>query len=267
MPSFVTSFAVLTAIFLVVAGAELVPRLRRAPRLHPRPWLHTDIAWYLVAALSAGLSGILLRPVLEPLVLPGLDRVVGDIPDAARLILAVVLFDGLFFAIHRRLHRSDVLWQVHKVHHSSRQLDVLATTRTHAFEHLARNVPAQLALVTLGFPTTTITAAVLIMGGFGALNHSNLRLPLGWLEWLLVTPRMHRLHHVPATTLTNYATVLSVWDRAAGSLQRHEAPAGTDLGVPGEVTTYPQAFGPSFREPARQLAAQRAGSALTGRHR
>ena len=96
------------------------------------------MAWYLVAALSAGLSTVLLRPVLVHLAVPGLSNVVATLPDGWRLLMAVVLFDGVFFAVHVGLHRSDTLWNVHKVNHSSHHLDVLATTRTHAFEHLVR---------------------------------------------------------------------------------------------------------------------------------
>jgi sterol desaturase/sphingolipid hydroxylase (fatty acid hydroxylase superfamily) len=257
MSSFLIQFGALTAMFLTVAALERVPRLQHRPSRFRRPWFATDVLWYLVAALAAGLSTILLRPVLTRLSLPGASSVVATLPDALELLLAVVVFDGVFFTVHAGLHRSDLLWNVHKVHHSSHQLDFLATTRTHAFEHLVRNLPAQLVLFALGFDAGTIATAVLVLSGFGVLNHSNLRLPLRWLEWLVITPRLHRVHHVPTTTLHNYATILSIWDRAAGTLVRSDTPAGTVLGVPGEVETFPQSFLPAFREPARQILARR----------
>ena len=173
------------------------------------------------------------------------------------LPVAVVLFDGVFFAVHVGLHKSDALWNVHKVHHSSRHLDFLATTRTHAFEQLVRNVPSQLVLFTLGFTPETIVATVLILGAFGVSNHSNLRLPLDRLEWLFITPRLHRIHHVPATSLNNYATIFSFWDRASGSLRQQDTASGAVLGVPGEIETFPQSFALAFREPARQIIVER----------
>ena len=260
MPSIVISFAVLTAIFLSIAALERVKGLQYVDKPVPRPWYRTDIGWYFVAAVSAGLSTFLLRPILVHLAIPGVSSVVGSLPTGWSLVVAVVVFDGVFFTVHRALHRSDRLWVVHKVHHSSRHLDVLATTRTHAFEHLVRNVPAQLTLFAFGFAPQTIAASVLVIGGFGALNHSNLRLPLHSLEWLLITPRLHRLHHVPDTTLNNYATVFSFWDRACGSLVRAETAPSTALGVPGEVDSYPQSFPMAFREPARQIRLDRRGA-------
>src|SRR5262249_3332864 len=85
----------------------------------------------------------------------------------------------------------------------------------------------------------------------------NLRLPFHRLEWLFITPRLHRVHHVPTSSLHNYATIFSFWDRAMGSLRRRDTPAGAVLGVPGEVETFPQSFGKAFREPARQIRAER----------
>ncbi len=257
MASFLIQFAVLTATFVAVGSFERIRRLQHTPSRLRRPWFETDLLWYLVAALAAGVSTFVLRPLLVRLSVPGLSDLVADVPAPVALFVAVIIFDGVFFAIHMMLHRSDALWNVHKVHHSSRHLDVLATTRTHAFEHLVRNVPSQLVLFALGFSANTIATAVLLLAAFGALNHSNLRIPLRRVEWLLITPRLHRVHHVPSSTLNNYATIFTVWDRIAGTLRRTDLPAGTVLGVPTELDTYPQSFLPAFLEPARQTRAQR----------
>jgi sterol desaturase/sphingolipid hydroxylase (fatty acid hydroxylase superfamily) len=257
MSRLLVQFGALTAMFLTVAAVERVPRLQYTPSRFRRPWFGTDVAWYLLAALTAGLATFLLRPILTRLATPGISAVTSSMPAWAALIVAVVIFDGVFFAIHVGLHRSELLWTVHKVHHSSRRLDFLATTRTHAFEQLVRNVPSQLVLFSLGFRPATIASSVLVLGGFGVLNHSNLRLPFGRLEWLLITPRLHRVHHVPATSGNNYATIFSVWDRAAGTLVRRDTPSDAVLGVPDEVQTFPQPFARAFREPLRQIHAER----------
>lgn len=257
MSSFVVSLGVLTSMFLAVAALERVPALQHTPSRFHRPWFETDLLWYLVAALAAGLSTFILRPILVRLALPGASSIVASMPSWLALLAAIVVFDGVFFAVHTGLHRSDVLWNVHKVHHSSRRLDFLATTRTHAFEQFVRNVPAQLVLFSLGFAPETIATTILVLAGFGVLNHSNLRLPLARLEWLFITPRLHRVHHVPTTSRNNYATIFSFWDRAARTLVRRDTPADAVLGVPGEVETFPQSFVPAFREPARQILAER----------
>jgi sterol desaturase/sphingolipid hydroxylase (fatty acid hydroxylase superfamily) len=54
-----------------------------------------------------------------------------------------------------------------------------------------------------------------------------------WLRWLVVTPDIHKVHHSrwrPETD-SNYSTVLSVWDRLAGSLRLRPDPATLTFGL------------------------------------
>src|SRR4051794_35972889 len=71
MSAFLASFGVLTVMFLTVALLERVPRLQHAASPLRRPWFETDLLWYLVAALAAGMSTFVLRPVLVRLAIPG----------------------------------------------------------------------------------------------------------------------------------------------------------------------------------------------------
>lgn len=251
---FMTSLAVLSAIFLTVAALERVPALRFAPSRFLRPHLLTDAAWYGVAAATSLVSAVVFRPQLERLAIPPVAHRVDAAPAALALVLAVLLYDLVAFGVHVIIHRSDVLWTVHKVHHSTRRLDWLATTRTHMCEHLVRNLPAQAALFAVGIPTPLIASAIAIYAVFALLGHSNLGVNLRRLEPLFITPRLHRLHHVPATTQNNFGTVFSIWDRLAGTLVARDTAPDEPMGVPGELDTYPQRFAQAARHPARELA-------------
>jgi len=251
----VSRVAILTLTFLLVAGLERLPRLRFAPARFLRAHLATDTAWYLVATGASVVFTLGVGPVIAPLALA--DGLV-TLPLALRVAVAVIGYDLVAFLVHRRLHRVDALWAVHKVHHSSRHLDWLATTRTHMFEHLVRNLPAQGLLLLAGFPVSVVTAATAIYAGFALFGHSNLRVNLRWAEPVFITPRVHRRHHVPATTERNFGTVLSLWDRACGTLVELDTAAAEPLGVPGELETYPQRFADAVRAPGRELRARRA---------
>src|SRR5256714_15459854 len=67
-------------------------------------------------------------------------------------------------AVHVGLHRVDWLWNVHKVHHSTLELDGFATTRTHMVENLLRFVPSQALLFLIGMPVTVVAASVAVAG-------------------------------------------------------------------------------------------------------
>ena len=155
--SFVASVVVLTVVYVVVGRLERTPALRFRELPSPRPYLATDVAWYGVAIVATAISVFVFRPVLA-----NLDRhaavrdALAGAPFPLKLLLGVVVFDLVSFLVHRGLHRYDVLWNIHKVHHSSLQLDGFATTRTHMVENLLRFVPGQALLFLVGMPVTVV---------------------------------------------------------------------------------------------------------------
>jgi sterol desaturase/sphingolipid hydroxylase (fatty acid hydroxylase superfamily) len=247
-----SSFLVLTSLFLTVASLERVPAFQfRSARLL-RPFAATDAAWYVVATTANLISTFVLRPQLSKLAIPGVANSIVGLPFVVRILLAVVVYDFVAFAVHVGIHRSDRLWAVHKVHHSSLQLDGLATTRTHMFEHLLRNVPAQATLFALGMSAPTVATTLVIYAAFALHGHSNLRVGGRWLELVFVTPRLHRLHHLPATTQKNFGTVFTIWDRLFGRFVSHDARPSERTGVPGEIDEYPQRFVAAFCQPMKE---------------
>ena len=120
-------------------------------------------------------------------------------------------------------------------------------------EHLFRNIPTQAVLFAIGFSTEAVALALVVYAAFATVGHSNLLLNLGFLEPLFITPRLHRLHHVPATTEKNFGTVFSLWDRLAGSLVSEDTNPEESLGVPGEEETYPQSWWQQLCQPLRGL--------------
>lgn len=257
--SFLMSVAALTGVYLVVGRLERTPALRFRQLPSPRPHLATDVAWYGVAVLATALSVFVFRPVLADLAIPSIRDALDGTPFLLKLLIGVVVFDFVSFLVHRGLHRYDVLWNIHKVHHSTLELDGFATTRTHMIENMLRFVPSQALLFLIGMPVSVVAASVAIAAIYGVSNHSNLGINLTWIEPVLVTPRLHRRHHVPSTTQTNYGGIFTLWDRMAGSFVRAETLPEERYGVPGEVDTYPQRFGDAFRQPFNDSPGRRKG--------
>jgi len=258
--SFLASIAALSLVYLVMGRLERVPALRFRRLPSPRPYLATDLAWYGVAIAATAISVFVLRPVLVQLTITPLRHALAGTPLPMKLLSAVVVFDAVSFAVHRCLHRYDALWNLHKVHHSSLHLDGFATTRTHMMENMLRFVPGQALLFIVGMPVSVVAPTVAIAAVYGVSNHSNIGIDLRWIEWLLVTPRLHRRHHLPSTTQNNYGTIFTVWDRLASTLVRADTTDDERYGVPGEIDTYPQTFTAAFRQP---LADTRATSTAT----
>lgn len=250
--NFFASVAAVTSIYVLVSRLERVPRLQFRPRPARRPFFATDAAWYGFAVAATAVSVYVFRPQLEKLAIHPVARLVERLPTGGRVVLALLIFDFVSFVVHVQLHRADVLWSFHKVHHSTLALDGFATTRTHMFENLVRFVPPQAVLFLIGMPAGLVAPTVAIAAVYGISNHSNLGRSFTLIEPLLVTPRLHRRHHVPATTQNNYGTIFTIWDRAFGTLLRLDTDDDDRFGVPGEVDTYPQRFTDAVGEPLRQ---------------
>ena len=240
----------------VFALLERLTRLRFRPSPLLRRYFGSDVI-YLLTGYVAGSSLAILyivvtsRWIEEALGLPRLAAL--DVPMWITVPVALVALDLGNYVSHLLLHRVDALWELHKVHHSSRTLDWLATFRSHFFEQTLRRLVAPLVIIAAGFPVDAVIAASGILLVFAMSNHSNLRIDLRWVEPIFVTPRLHRLHHMPATTDRNLGTVFTIWDRLRQSLVVREADALCVFGVPGAVTTYPQGWGRQFIAPLRRV--------------
>ena len=156
---------------------------------------------------------------------------------------------------------TTALWNIHKVHHSTLELDGFATTRTHMIENMLRFVPGQALLFLIGMPVSVVAATVAIAAIYGVSNHSNLGINLRWIEPVLVTPRLHRRHHVPSTTQTQLRRHLHHLGSTRRLPRAHRHHRHERFGVPGEIDTYPQTFVAAFRQPLVELRTARVNEA------
>lgn len=229
--------------------AERSPRLRFQPLPIVRSLFASDLVYMLTGAL---LLSFLMRAQAAPWAgtLGGSGAsFLRAAPFPLIVGAAVVVHDFGGYLAHRLLHRVDFLWEVHKVHHSSRSLDWLATFRAHILEHALRHLMSPVLLILLGFPLAAVGLASGVHVISSMLGHANLSVELRWMEPLFITPRLHRLHHVPATSLKNFASMFTIWDRLFSTLEANPAASLTPIGVPEEIETYPQGWWQQLRAP------------------
>jgi sterol desaturase/sphingolipid hydroxylase (fatty acid hydroxylase superfamily) len=182
-----------------------------------------------VVAVADGLVGAWLLDIPSRLTITP-TGLLTPLPLAAQLIVAFVVMDLSTYVVHRLFHAQRWLWLMHSVHHSDAEVDVSTSIRHHPVE-VAIDVAVKLALyLLLGLPLWMEAARTLLINPLSMAQHANIDYP-AWLErplrWLLVTPAMHRVHHLPeaSATDTNYGQCFSFWDRIFGTY-RAPNPAG-----------------------------------------
>jgi sterol desaturase/sphingolipid hydroxylase (fatty acid hydroxylase superfamily) len=229
----------LALLFVVLLGVERLLPLR--VRVEPGPRrLGRNL---VLGGISLGISELLTVPLVLPLADWVATRrlgLLGLLPGLAapwRVLLGVLLLDYTLWWWHWLNHRVRWLWRLHLVHHADPDLDASTGLRFHAGE-MVLSVgyrAAQVALLGVSAPALAAYQALLFASV--AFHHSNTRLPFGLervLVHVLVTPRMHGIHHSDyrEETDSNYASLLSVWDRLHGTLRLGVAAASVRIGVP-----------------------------------
>ena len=108
-------------------------------------------------------------------------------------LLALLGVDLAYYTFHRLSHRVNVLWATHVVHHQSEEYNLTISLRQGTVATWVTWVfYLPLALV-LPLPVFLVTHALFQVWQF--LIHTRLVGTLGPLEWVLVTPSIHRVHH------------------------------------------------------------------------
>jgi sterol desaturase/sphingolipid hydroxylase (fatty acid hydroxylase superfamily) len=143
-----------------------------------------------------------------------------------------VLFLGVelcYYWFHRAAHRVRWLWATHAVHHSATQFNLSAAIRLGWTGTLTGAFVFFLPLALAGFHPLAIGAVLGIGLLYQFFLHTALDVHLGPLEWVLNTPRHHRVHHASneACLDKNYGNVLIIFDRLFGTFT--EAPADEAL--------------------------------------
>ena len=158
-------------------------------------------------------------------------------PDWLVFPASLILLDLVLYWHHRLFHEIPFLWRWHGAHHSDRTLNVTSGLRFHPGEALISTGIKAAAVLLIGAPALAVICFEILLNGASLFNHANWRLGRvdGWLQKLIVTPDMHRLHHsrTPQESRMNYGFFLSVWDRLFGSYQREplQAHEVIDLGL------------------------------------
>jgi sterol desaturase/sphingolipid hydroxylase (fatty acid hydroxylase superfamily) len=247
---------------LLLLAAVFVP-LERAFPARPgqrvfRPGLALDACFFFGQYLLWNVISIAILTAVERLFavhgLTSLRSWVATWPAFSQAIVAVILGDLLVYWFHRACHALPPLWRIHAVHHSSEELDFLAAHREHPLDGIATQLCANLPAFVLGFDVSALAGLITFRSMWAIFVHSNVRLPLGWLRWVLGAPELHHWHHARSGPAHNFANVAPFLDLIFGT---HHCPERTEAEDPfplGLAEPLPARYGALLASPFSALA-------------
>lgn len=195
-----------------------------------------------VAGLGLATVELLQIPILVPISRWTMTRGIGllnqlEMAGWVRVAISFVLLDYTLWVWHWVNHRVPFFWRFHSVHHVDRDLDVSTGVRFHFGELGLSVVFRALQVVAIGADPLSVAIWQMLLFISVLFHHSNTRLPLALervLVRIVVTPRMHGIHHsdYENETNSNWSSLLSVWDYLHGTIRLDVPQRSVTIGVP-----------------------------------
>jgi alkylglycerol monooxygenase len=154
-------------------------------------------------------------------------------------IIAFLTFDFIYYWVHRVQHRVSLFWAMHVVHHSSQYYNLSVNLRgsiSPNFTHWLFYIPLAIS----GIPPFIFLAVLLANALLRYWAHTELIGKLGWLDYVIITPSNHGVHHGQNDYCLdkNFGGVFMFWDHLFGTFAAARDDEPVQYGVRHARQTY-----------------------------
>lgn len=134
-------------------------------------------------------------------------------------IMMILIADFFRYWLHRSFHQFIPFWRIHAIHHSPKKLYWMNVGRFHPIEKAMQYLFDALPFILLGVTEEVLALYFIFYSINGFFQHCNIELRLGWLNYIVSGPELHRWHHSKeiSESNSNYGNNLIVWDIIFGT--------------------------------------------------
>jgi len=203
--------------------------------------LHRLVRNFVLSIPGFAIVRLAMLPIPIAVGLWAQDRGIGllnwlPLPAWATVIATFLLMDYAYWWWHWANHMVPIFWRFHNVHHTDLDLDVSTAARFHFGEMIFSIGFLSLAVLIFGVGPLMLVAFFITLEAATLFHHSNWRLPIKLeriLNLVIVTPRMHGIHHsiVQRETNSNWGTIFCWWDKLHRTLRRDIPQDAITIGV------------------------------------
>lgn len=153
-------------------------------------------------------------------------------PVSLQILFALFAWDFLWYWLHRMHHEWKFLWAIHEVHHQGEHFNLSLGIRNSWFSSLS-SLPFFLPLALLGVSIETFLLVSSIHYFVQFYNHTRMVKNSGWLEYFMITPASHKVHHGknPEYIDKNCGGTFNIWDKIFGTFQTEIKEVPIELGI------------------------------------
>ena len=170
----------------------------------------------MISSLSSGITNTIRDGVKFGFAIISYSWLVGHItvyklePIWLAVVIAFAVQDFSGYWMHRLKHRVNIFWNRHIIHHSSEDFNLSCALRQSISNTLRFAAIFMIPAALLGVPVKIFTILGPLHLFMQFWYHTQLIGKLGLLEYILVTPSHHRVHHAinPEYIDKNYSQIL-----------------------------------------------------------
>jgi sterol desaturase/sphingolipid hydroxylase (fatty acid hydroxylase superfamily) len=224
MESFRETTLLILSVPVILAAILLEIAVTHFKGIRAYTWRETLTNVYM-ASLNGSMDLVLRAVLVVPALMFCFQHRVMSWESGWLYWLALFLLEDIaYYTLHYVDHHCRLFWAVHVNHHSSEEFNLSTGFRSSVFQPLYRTIYfAPIAL--LGFEPLDILFMYAATQIYGSLIHTERIGKLGWLEYVLVTPSHHRVHHGsnPRYLDKNMGMCLIFWDKLFGTFEPEAA--------------------------------------------
>ncbi len=206
----------------------------------------TQVSMDTISSLSSGLTNVIKDILGLAVIILSYGWLVDKIAllhiEATWLVyvLAFICIDFAGYCYHRLTHSVNYFWNEHMIHHSSEEFNLPCALRqeiANAFKvYSIFLIPAAI----LGLPEQVIAVVAPVHLFMQFWYHTKHIPKLGFLEYIIITPSQHRVHHAINDIYLdkNLGQVFCIWDRLFGTFQEELDEVPPVYGVKVPVRTW-----------------------------
>ena len=199
-----------------------------------------------ISSLSSGLTNTIKDVLGLSIVIISYEWMVTNLAFyqiKSEIWMYVLAFIGLDFAgywSHRWSHEINIFWNRHIIHHSSEEFNLSCALRQSISNIFAIFTFLFIPMALIGIPTNVVAIVAPLHLFAQFWYHTRLIGRMGVLEYVIVTPSHHRVHHSinPEYIDKNYSQVFIIWDKLFGTFQQELNDVPPVYGVKRAVNTW-----------------------------
>lgn len=190
-------------------------------------WFFYILAWsrinfFLGIFLSFGLVYFLpiqIKKYLGFELIPSINNIY------LQYLVYFLILDLTNWGIHYGKHHLRFYWELHKIHHSATEFNILTDRRSHPIGSIISNFLASLPIAILGAPVYYFILFAIFKRGLSQIHHTSYYTDWGWLGYIVISPAQHAVHHSSHLEHfnKNFGSVLNIWDRLFGTFYKPSA--------------------------------------------